>query len=1561
MGPAYEIGARLPTHADGAIEVGIGRSDRAAVRLVAEEAGGRRVELHEGRAVYRDAFPSTDVVFVASATRVEWLYLLRDASAPAAFAFRVELPLALPTVRAEPSGGLAFFDARGRPRLRMPRPYALDARGARREADVTWSQGRLFVRLDPQGLSFPVLLDPAMEVVVWESKGLPKARATAMAFDSKRSRTVLFGGTSGTLLGDTWEWDGAAWLLLSTIGPSARAGHAMVYDAKRAKTILHGGRAGATNLGDTWEWDGSAWSMRATSGPSPGQGHAMAYDSARERVVHFGSLQTWEWDGATWTQRATGGPSGRTYAAMAYDPGRSRTVLFGGDSGGVRLGDTWEWDGAAWTQRVVPGPAARSQHAMVHDSTRGKIVLFGGASAASDLEDTWEWDGAAWSQKIASGPSRRVGHGMAFDSGRGKVVLFGGQVTLRPTADTWEWDGTSWSQRNAAPAASTGVALAYDSARGKTVLFGGGDGWDETRDTWEWDGATWSLRSSTGPGPRRNHGMAYDVARARTLLFGGYNSTYFSDTWEWDGATWNQRMVPGPSGRLRHGMAYDAGRSRVVLYGGQSLMGYQGDTWEWDGTAWSQRAMTGPSSRQGPAMAYDGKRGKTMLFGGLSGLDLKQDTWEWDGTMWSQNAAAGPPGRRYSAMAYDGFAAKIVLMGGLGAGNTEYLQDTWEWDGAAWSQRAATGPSGRWDHALAYDSMRKRTVMHGGPVGDSTWEYHRRGGPCTMGSQCETGNCVDGVCCDQTACGPCQACDLAASPGACAAVISAPDPDSCTGEFTCGSQGQCGRANGRPCSDASGCLSGFCSDGVCCNVACADPCDVCTAALGAPADGMCVPAAQGFSPPGNVCGVYACPGSTSGCATSCVSDSYCAPGHYCAPGGSCQARKAPGSGCNTTAGADCLAAGCRVCAGAGSCSDGVCCETPCGGPCDRCSATGVCMNVTGMGSPSCGGYLCNGTSGACPAACSGDGQCAAGFYCATGGACLPQKRQAQACSPTADCAQEGCRQCATGFCADGYCCDRACAGACDDCSTTPGTCAFAAVGHTGAPTCAPFRCSGATSDCPTTCMTDDACAAGAFCTAGACVGKKGIGQMCSAAAECSSGSCANGICCQSICNLPCQACNVVPGVCTAAPGGSPGSPACEPYACNGTATTCPTTCTSDGECVKGSTCAFGACTGRLPQGRPCTGSGQCQSNSCVDGVCCSSGCPGACVACNLPGSVGECVAVPKGQDPRNQCPGQGPCKAVCGEAGLCVYPDDKVPCGGTSCATNLTLVRAPACDGKGTCVERGRVECTPYTCAGATCASECLDDSICVKPNLCQNRRCGLHSPAGALCRVPSDCESGFCVDGVCCQSTCAEKCQRCDLVGADNKVDGVCRVPADADPDGDCKGEGLCGGTCAKDGACTHPGPERWCDICKACDGKGLCSALPPGRDDDKCGAGKQGIACQALSTECRTYTDLTSMRCVRPGICARPNDPTSCTQFTDAPAGTSCPLGPNRAGVCQAGQCTAAASDAAAGPDTAAAPPKGSDGCSCSLGDTRSPSALALFLFVALLPAGLRRIGRR
>ncbi len=192
----------------------------------------------------------------------------------------------------------------------------------------------------------------------------------AMVYDPVRRRTLLFGGwnvKASSSLADTWEWDGKNWAQIKpATSPSTRYWHAMAYDSARQRTVLFGGFNSRRHLADTWEWDGKNWAqIKPTTSPPIRRGHAMVYDSTRRRTMLFGGSigrlaleDIWEWDGKNWTQiKTTTGPWPRAFHTMVYDPARQRTVLFGGWSCAPQR-DTWVWRKATLTTNTSTVSAA---------------------------------------------------------------------------------------------------------------------------------------------------------------------------------------------------------------------------------------------------------------------------------------------------------------------------------------------------------------------------------------------------------------------------------------------------------------------------------------------------------------------------------------------------------------------------------------------------------------------------------------------------------------------------------------------------------------------------------------------------------------------------------------------------------------------------------------------------------------------------------------------------------------------------------------------------------------------------------------------------------------------------------------------------------------------------------------------------------------------------------------------------------------------------------------------------------------------------------------------------
>jgi len=257
----------------------------------------------------------------------------------------------------------------------------------------------------------------------WAKKDTPNKpldrRGHAMVYDSARKVMVMFGGskdyspTKHTALDDTWEYDGNKWKERKTsFKPPPMKYHAMAYDSARKKTVLFGGiPAGAVDANATYEYDGSNWKKLAPKDkPATRCHHGMIYDSARKRIVLFGGRSgpklvndTWEWDGTNWALRSqSSGPGPRNDFAMAYDTSRHKIILFGGaseESSGTFLQDTWEYDGKSWRKiDTADAPRPRYGHKMVYDSAGERCILFGGMTKTGKdscwvTDEMWEYSG----------------------------------------------------------------------------------------------------------------------------------------------------------------------------------------------------------------------------------------------------------------------------------------------------------------------------------------------------------------------------------------------------------------------------------------------------------------------------------------------------------------------------------------------------------------------------------------------------------------------------------------------------------------------------------------------------------------------------------------------------------------------------------------------------------------------------------------------------------------------------------------------------------------------------------------------------------------------------------------------------------------------------------------------------------------------------------------------------------------------------------------------------------------------------------------------------------------
>ena len=617
-----------------------------------------------------------------------------------------------------------------------------------------------------------------------------------------------------------------------------------------------------------------------------------------------------------------------------------------------------------------------------------------------------------------------------------------------------------------------------------------------------------------------------------------------------------------------------------------------------------------------------------------------------------------------------------------------------------------------------------------------------QGAPCTLGNECASGTCQQGVCCDMVCTGTCMACNQASSLGRCTPlpVGSAPagqcpvaDPSTCGNDGNCDGAGKCRlHALGTTCKLPT--------------------CALATQTLAARCNGagVCV---NGTT---QTCDPYQC-----GIGGSCLSVCNAANGNAdCTAGNTCT-----GMSCGKKPlGASCAAAG--EC-GSNLCEQGVCCDMACSGICKSCAlmgSAGKCSNVQDgtdpldqcpvdatstckrdgfcNGAGACRNYSagtqcvagsCTGASLTLPRSCDGAGTCltsttapcpglftcdAAGAACKT--SCSPTAAPSECVAP-AVCSGSACvlkgigvacasaPECASGFCEQGVCCGSACGGTCKSCAlpgATLGTCSNIPLGQPDL-----------LSRCPTTavlgCGTDGTCDG-----AGSC-------HLFSVGTQCVAGSCPAG----TAIRTPPRTCDGI-GHCLTV-----NTAPCDPYLCDG-ASSCKNTCISTADCLAPNSCNGMVC-GKKANGGTCTIGGECNSNVCSQGFCCDRDCSGTCQSCALAGKVGICSLVPAGGAPAvaSQCPlaAVATCgnDGTCNGSGACRLFASGTQCVAGSCSTGATVVQPRLCNGTGTCQTSATGTCPGgFNCnTGANvCRTSCTiatQATDCAAPNVCTGNICG--------------------------------------------------------------------------------------------------------------------------------------------------------------------------------------------------------------------------------------------
>jgi hypothetical protein len=569
------------------------------------------------------------------------------------------------------------------------------------------------------------------------------------------------------------------------------------------------GAATEAQAAPRWRWR----QLQPAHAPPPSFGHRMVYDPARQRVVLLGGVSccasleqgVWEWDGDDWIQGpASPQPSPvRWMGAAAYDASGASTVYFGGKSpSDTALNDTWRWDGSQWSELPAGGgdPGVRWRAAALGAGAEHGVFLLQGAlsQGSLNLSSMARFKEGAWSS-LAVLPPSRVDLGAFWSTSLQEAFAFGGRscaggasCAVWPELHTWKPTDAAWQVSTPAggPEARWGAIFAAHEEEQQGILLGGqgvGGLISESSDpaqtaTWFLDLKTraWS-KSSELTLPARVHGAAvWDEARRYVLLFGGSSDASDPQTYDQLGA------IPAPA-----------------LFGDTWVLERLGDPCAGEAECATGACVDGVCCEQvcGPCQRCDAAGQEGLCSPVLSAKDPDSCPVVCgpDGVCQATLGAPGAPCQSGEECAtgacVDGVCCEQASCGAC---------ERCEGGGVCVPVLAAADP----------DSC--ATSCNGGGICEGE-PGKANGATCINGASCESGFCVDGICCSAACSSPCDSCRVASG---------APQDGVC-GARACPGLERCNEARGGcvggavplygACTEGADCESGVCLDQRCCS------------------------------------------------------------------------------------------------------------------------------------------------------------------------------------------------------------------------------------------------------------------------------------------------------------------------------------------------------------------------------------------------------------------------------------------------------------------------------------------------------------------------------------------------------------------------------------------------------------------------------------------------------------------------------------------------------------------------------------------------------------------------
>jgi hypothetical protein len=160
----------------------------------AQAKAGATIE--QSTLVYRDAYRSTDVLYLLGPGRCQEMLVLHSKDAPTKFVYECNIE----------GNGKADVNKNGElvaGGMTLSKPVVFDATGKKAEGQYKKADGKIILAFNPEGLKYPVLIDPQWRTPNW-SMGNWREYHTATLLPS--GRVLVTGGFDGAQASNATVW-----------------------------------------------------------------------------------------------------------------------------------------------------------------------------------------------------------------------------------------------------------------------------------------------------------------------------------------------------------------------------------------------------------------------------------------------------------------------------------------------------------------------------------------------------------------------------------------------------------------------------------------------------------------------------------------------------------------------------------------------------------------------------------------------------------------------------------------------------------------------------------------------------------------------------------------------------------------------------------------------------------------------------------------------------------------------------------------------------------------------------------------------------------------------------------------------------------------------------------------------------------------------------------------------------------------------------------------------------------------------------------------------------------